>query len=128
MPLYVVSHTHEYGVSSYLLEADNLPSEDDVVKALGINYEPEKGEEIIVSEVCQPKKILTSGDNVADEDESGEECDFSVTVCRIAYGYCTINVRSRSKKEAGDKALEMAGNYEFSTHNADYAVEDVTEI
>jgi hypothetical protein len=49
-----------------------------------------------------------------------KESDFFVTVCRIAYGYRTVNVRARSKKEALDKAIETARDYEFPTHYADY--------
>jgi hypothetical protein len=56
-----------------------------------------------------------------------KERDFFVTVCRIAYGHCTVNVRARSKKEACDKATKTAGNYAFSTHYADYVVEGVEE-
>jgi hypothetical protein len=78
-------------------------------------------------EVYQPKKILDSTNTAADENELGEKMDFSVTVCRIAYGYRTVNVRARSKKEACDKAINIAGTYEFSAHHADYTVEDIEE-
>jgi hypothetical protein len=82
-------------------------------------------EEFVIDEVYQPKKILDSTNTAADENELCEKMDFSVTVCRTAYGCRTFKVMARSKKEACDKAIEMAGNYEFSTHYADYVVEGI---
>lgn len=50
-PLYAypVIHRHEYGYSTYLIWASDYPSEADATMACGINYEPDRCEEIEIS-------------------------------------------------------------------------------
>lgn len=53
---------------------------------------------------------------------------YKVTVSRISYSARTIEVEAESDIEAYDKALDEAGNYEFSESNADYEVESIEAI
>lgn len=46
MQIYLVSHTHKYGVSRCLLKSCWKPTEAEAVARLGVVYEPERGEEI----------------------------------------------------------------------------------
>lgn len=48
---------------------------------------------------------------------------YEVVINRIAFASRTIEVEATSLKDAEKKALEVAGNYEFSEHGADYEVE-----
>lgn len=43
---YSVTHRHEYGASTYLLWSLDEPDEDDAVKVLDADYEPDEGEEL----------------------------------------------------------------------------------
>jgi hypothetical protein len=47
--LYIILHHHEYGTTTGLVESDHEPGEDEVIRALGLDYEPDKGEWIEVS-------------------------------------------------------------------------------
>lgn len=47
---------------------------------------------------------------------------FKVSVDRIGYGNREIEVEANSQEEADAKALDEAGNFEFSEHNADYVL------
>lgn len=60
--------------------------------------------------------------------EYPEEHEFEVAVLRIAYGYRKIRVRAKSQFDAEQKALDAAGDYEFSEHDADYEIEAVIEV
>jgi len=42
--LYTVTHTHQFGTSSYLVKSSKLPAEWEVLKGLEIDFEPDKGE------------------------------------------------------------------------------------
>ncbi len=42
--LWVIRHEHEYGVTLGFIESDHEPSEEECVKALGLDFEPDKGE------------------------------------------------------------------------------------
>lgn len=46
--LFVVVHTHESGVSTYLLHADETPGEADVIDLFNIDFEPERDEELYI--------------------------------------------------------------------------------
>lgn len=48
---------------------------------------------------------------------------YEVSVIRIGYGSRNIIITARTPQEAKIKAIEEAGDYEFSEHNADYKVE-----
>ncbi|MBM4147172.1 MAG: hypothetical protein FJ240_13030 [Nitrospira sp.] len=60
--------------------------------------------------------------------EYPEEREFEVAVLRIAYGSRKIRVKAKSQFEAEQKALNEAGDYEFSEHDADYEIESVLEV
>ncbi len=51
--LFAVYHSHEYGSTHWLLWSDIVPSEEQVVESLGIDFEPEteNGEYIDVQQV-----------------------------------------------------------------------------
>jgi hypothetical protein len=48
---------------------------------------------------------------------------FTVTVCRIGYGFKDIQVEADSQQEADEKALDEACNHEYSEKNAEYVLE-----
>lgn len=50
---------------------------------------------------------------------------YEVSVTRIGYAHTTIEVEAENELEAKEKAIEMAGNYDFSEHDADYECEGV---
>jgi hypothetical protein len=60
--------------------------------------------------------------------EYREEREFEVAVLRIAYGSRKIRVKARSQFEAEEKAIDEAGDYEFSEHDVDYEIESVIEV
>lgn len=47
---------------------------------------------------------------------------FEIEVCRIGYGARTISVEAETLAEAEREALDSAGDYEFSEHDADYGL------
>lgn len=49
---------------------------------------------------------------------------FSVAVTRIGYSTKDFEVEAETQEEANEKALEEAGNYEFSEKESDYALAD----
>lgn len=53
---------------------------------------------------------------------------YKVSVVRIGYSHKDITVVADSESEAVDKAIDAAGNYEFSEHDADYKADDVREV
>ncbi|MEW6587272.1 MAG: hypothetical protein AB1442_16895 [Nitrospirota bacterium] len=60
--------------------------------------------------------------------EYPEEREFEVAVLRIAHGSRKIRVKARSHFGAEQKALDEAGDYEFSEHDVDYEIESVLEV
>ncbi len=48
---------------------------------------------------------------------------FQVEVCRIGYGFATIEVEADDQEQANAKALDEAGNHEFSEKSSDYVLE-----
>lgn len=47
---WTVLHMHEYGASGYIVRCDShTPDEAEVVAACGIDFEPDKGEEIDIA-------------------------------------------------------------------------------
>jgi len=50
---------------------------------------------------------------------------FTVSVCRIAYGFHDIDVEAETAEQAKEIALDVAGNYIFSEKSSDYEVEGV---
>lgn len=53
---------------------------------------------------------------------------YEVQVVRIAYGSCKITVNAISIDDAVKEAVNQAGEYEFSEHDADYEIESVREV
>jgi len=51
---------------------------------------------------------------------------YDVHVTRTGFSSGTIQVVAKNQEEATQKALEAAGNLDFSEHDADYAVESVS--
>lgn len=52
---------------------------------------------------------------------------YLVKVGRTAYGRCSIRVEARNEEEAVERAIEMAGDHDFSCYDADYHIETVKE-
>lgn len=57
-------------------------------------------------------------------EELQEEVIWQVPVCRTGYGSRTIEVLATSEAQAIERALDEAGNYEFSENDADYSAPD----
>lgn len=53
---------------------------------------------------------------------------YEVLVIRTSYANTTIEVEAKNKHEAAEKALNKAGDYEFSEHTANYEVDIVSKI
>jgi hypothetical protein len=53
---------------------------------------------------------------------------FRVNIVRTSYGFHTITVEAENAKKAKELALEEAGDHEYPEKDADYEVNDVTEI
>ena len=53
---------------------------------------------------------------------------YEVSVTRIGYAHTTIEVEAESEEQAEQKAIDMAGNYDFSEHDADYECNGVTIV
>lgn len=49
--LYSVTHEHRYGQDTNLVRADHFPTDDEVVQALEINYEPDLYESLDINVV-----------------------------------------------------------------------------
>jgi hypothetical protein len=54
--------------------------------------------------------------------------EYEVLVTRTSYSSLHIKVTARSADEAQKRALEQAGNFSYSEHDADYDAESVREI
>jgi len=53
---------------------------------------------------------------------------FNVTVTRTSYSSRDIEVEAKNEKEAKEKAVDVAGDFEFSERDADYDVENIFEL
>lgn len=49
--LYVVTHEHRFGTSAYIVWANHCPTEQEVVTALDIDFEPDRAETISIGSV-----------------------------------------------------------------------------
>lgn len=54
----------------------------------------------------------------------GEKRTWSVPICRTSYAHKTLEVIATSEAEAIEKALDDAGDHEFSEKDADYSAPD----
>jgi len=70
--LYTVTHTHDYGADTHLLRSAHAPSVDEVIAFFGIDYEPERGEDIEVNAVNEENisDLPESAENDVDDPES----------------------------------------------------------
>jgi hypothetical protein len=50
---------------------------------------------------------------------------FKIEVVRISYGFKTIEVQADNLEDAQNKALDDAGNYEFTESSAEYELDGV---
>lgn len=58
-----------------------------------------------------------------------KEKSFDVSITRIEYGSRTIRVDNvDTEKEAKEKALEVAGDYEFGSYDAEYEASGCSEV
>ena len=57
-----------------------------------------------------------------------KEKKFSVSVTRISYSTREIEVSATNRNEAKNKALDVAGSYEFTEHDAEYKTYGASEI
>lgn len=53
---------------------------------------------------------------------------YEVLVYRTGYSSLYIDIEAKNKSEAMDKAMVVAGDYEFSEEDADYEVASADEI
>lgn len=49
--LFVVVHEHRFGTSTYMVRSKTMPGERKVVEACELDFEPNRGEVITISEV-----------------------------------------------------------------------------
>lgn len=53
---------------------------------------------------------------------------YSVSITRIGYAHTTFEVEAENEADAQEKAMDQAGNYDFSEVDADYECEGVMPI
>ncbi len=82
MSIYVVIHMHKYGCTSYLVSSEALPTERQVVRELGINFEPSRSESLTIADISDEEyrnpKVLNhqeGDDEEFDEYDDDEEFD-----------------------------------------------------
>lgn len=68
-------------------------------------------------------KAWVEANSPSDAEELGETQKFQIPVVRTSYAFKTIEVEAGSLEEAQRKALDEAGNHEFSEKNVDYITE-----
>ena len=51
---------------------------------------------------------------------------YSVSITRIGYAHTTFEVEAENEADAQEKAMDQAGDYDFSEGDADYECEGVT--
>ena len=52
---------------------------------------------------------------------------YKLEICRVSYAHNTINIEANSEEEAKTKALDEAGDHNYSEKNADYIIMAVSE-
>ncbi len=53
---------------------------------------------------------------------------YRVNICRIGYGYNSIEVEANSPDEAIDRADEAAGNLDYPEKSVEYVFDDGAEL
>lgn len=144
--LILITHTHRHGVDTHLVEPIGEFSLEQAIKRLGIDYEPDRADESIEWNYTDPvimgfepeplpdevQECIEAGEHLTscDDDgfcnacghQEGAEQEFSVEVCRTGWGSTTLTVTARSQQEANEKALDEAGDHEFSERDAEYTI------
>ena len=74
MNLYIVTHTHAYGSTSYLVSSDAFPTAKQIARELAINFEPSKSETLEIDSLSEedyrhPKHL----NRLAGDDEEFDE-------------------------------------------------------
>jgi len=67
--------------------------------------------------------ILTKNSFIMGEVEEAGPATFTISVCRTGYGFRDIDVEANSEEEASEKALELAGDHEYSEKESEYSVD-----
>lgn len=71
MKKYVVVHEHDYGVSTYFVESETEPTVKQVVRCLTLDFEPSKGERLVIDAVDGIE--VTVLDHIESDDEEFDE-------------------------------------------------------
>jgi hypothetical protein len=51
MSLYIVTHVHEYGATSYLVSSEQYPTVKQLVRELDLDFEPSKSETLEIAQL-----------------------------------------------------------------------------
>ena len=65
---YVVMHSHDHGISSFIVESDQLPSVKQVVRCLDLSFEPSKAEQIEIDALPSLEPVVLDWQEGDDED------------------------------------------------------------
>jgi len=49
---------------------------------------------------------------------------YSINLVRIGYAFTSVEVEATSQREAEEKALDMAGDLDYSEKDAEYKIDD----
>jgi hypothetical protein len=52
MSKYIVVHSHEYGISTFIVESEKSPTVRQLIRCLDLNFEPDKSEQIQVDAIA----------------------------------------------------------------------------
>jgi hypothetical protein len=55
--LYTVTHNHRYGTSYFLLRSDHPPTEEEIAKALKLDFEPELHEHLSITATAEQENL-----------------------------------------------------------------------
>jgi len=81
MSLYFVTHIHEYGASTFLVESETYPTDKQVVRELDLEFEPSKSELLQIVELSDEEyrnpKVLErrEGDDEEFDEFASDEQD-----------------------------------------------------
>ena len=78
---YAVVHEHDYGVSTYLVKCDKTPTDKQVIRCLDLDFEPSKGEQLIIDSFVEADTVILDWqdsdaeefDEFADDDSDDED-------------------------------------------------------
>jgi hypothetical protein len=78
---YAVVHEHDYGVSTYIVKCDKTPTEKQVIRCLDLDFEPSKGEGLVIDSFVEADTVILDWqdgddeefDEFADDDSDDEE-------------------------------------------------------